>query len=370
MNGFSLRRTAYIAYKEFHHIFRDKGFLFLTLISPAFMLVLLAYVFSFDVEYTQLALLDFDQSQASQQYASALTADGELDFVRHPTNYEEAELLLERGAVVGVLVIPPDFSEDLLAGRTASAQLLVDGSDTFAAGAATASVSQRTSAFATQQAGGLPEVFNVEARVWFNPALRSQYSMVPGLMPIVLILPAMAAALGATRERQSGTFETLATTPVIGTEYLVGKLGAYMLSGLLGTLLALGVAVFWFQVPFRGSLFLYMLLTADYFFAMMGVCLFVSNFTESQQTATVIILLAFFMPSFFMTGLFTPVDTTSPASMAFSYMQPATHFLVISRWLALKASGARLLWPEALALVGMGAGSVGASIFLFKKKVG
>jgi ABC-2 type transport system permease protein len=346
MVGFSLRRMAYITYKEFHHIVRDVGF-----------------------EYTQLALLDFDQSQSSQQYASALVADGELDFTRHVSSYEEAEHLMERGAVAGVLVIPPGFGADLVAGETADVQLLVDGSDAFVAGAATSSVSQRTMAFSLESTGGLPEVFNVEPRVWFNPTLRSQHSMVPALIPIVLILPAMAAALGATRERQTGTFETLATTPVLGMEYLVGKLVAYMLTGLMGTLLALGVAVFWFRVPFRGSLALYMLLTADYFLAMMGACLLVSNFTESQQTATVVILLIFFMPSFFQTGLFSPVDTSSIVSLISSYSLPSTHFVVISRWIALRASGPGLLWKESLALVGMGLASIGTSIFLFKKKV-
>jgi ABC-2 type transport system permease protein len=206
--------------------------------------------------------------------------------------------------------------------------------------------------------------------VWYNPTLRSQYSMVPALIAIVLIMPAMATALGATRERQTGTFETLVTTPIKGTEYLMGKLAAYMSTGLAGTLLALAVAVFWFGVPFRGSLLLYLLLTADYFLAMMGACLFVSNFTNSQQTATVVILLAFFMPSFFQSGLWLPVDTSSPVSTLSSYMLPSTHFMTISRWIALRASGPDVLWREVLMLVGMGLSSLAASVFLFKKKVG
>lgn len=368
--NFSLRRMLRMTRKEFNHIVRDPGFLFLAVISPAFLLVLLGYVFSFDVEYSRLALYDRDQSQLSQQYVSFLGADGELDFVRQVGSYDEAYSLMERGAVAGLLVVPPGFGTDLSAGRVANVQLLTDGSDTSLASAVGNSISARTAAFALQQTGGFPQVFEVEPRVWFNPTLRTQYSMVPGLVPIVLVLPSMAAALGATRERQTGTFETIVTTPVSGMEFLTGKLLAYVLTGLVGTLLALVVAVGLFDVPFRGSVFLYLLLTADYFLALMGMCLLISNFTSSQQTATVVILLMFFMPSFFQSGLFLPVDQSSFISVLSSGFQPATYFVTISRWIALRSAGPGLLWREALTLVGMGLVAISASIFLFKKKVG
>jgi ABC-2 type transport system permease protein len=147
------------------------------------------------------------------------------------------------------------------------------------------------------QASPFRAPFDVRMRVWFNPNLESQYAMVPGLMAIVLILPAMAVALGVTREKETGTFETLSTTPIQGLEYLLGKLVVYLSLGLIGTLLALAVAVFWFRVPFRGSLLLYMLMTVVYLFATMGFCLIVAHFVASQRTATSVVLLTLFIPA-------------------------------------------------------------------------
>ena len=139
--------------------------------------------------------------------------------------------------------------------------------------------------------------------------------------------------------KESGSLETLVTTPVLGREYLLGKLMVYLLLGVVGAGSAFALAVFWFRVPFRGSVGLFVLLTADYLFALMGLSLFISNFVASQRTVSAIIPLAFFIPSFFLTGLLLPIDTSSAISQALSYSLPATHYITIARGLALKGIG-------------------------------
>jgi ABC-2 type transport system permease protein len=365
----SLRRIVAIIVKEYKHIWLDPGFFFLTVLSPAVLLTLLSYVFTFDVDNANLAVINQDQSPQSFEYVRMLTADGSVTVVATARNYDEAVELFKAGRADVALIIPPGFGSSLIAGEKAPVNLVVDGSDAGTAYQVINSIQQRTATYSGSLASVGRAPFDVRIRVWFNPNLDSQHSMIPGLMALVLILPAMAVALGVTREKETGTFETLITTPVQGREFLVGKLVVYLSLGLIGTLLALAVAVYWFRVPFRGSLGLYMLLTADYMFAIMGFSMVVAHFVSSQRAVTSAILLSLFIPSFFMTGLILPVDQSSPVSQAMSFGLPATHYIIISRGVALKGLHLDALVPEALVMLAMGTIAMLVSILLFTKKV-
>lgn len=365
----SLRRLAAIIVKEYKHIAFDSGFLFLTVLSPAVLLTLLTYVFSFSVQKANLAVQDQDQSPQSVEYVRALTADGDLSVIETADSYDDVLDLIKAGRVDAVLIIPPGFGRDLTARKPTPVHLVLDGTDPSTASQVSNSIELRTNAYMRSQVGSFRAPFDVRMRVWFNPNLESQFAMVPGLMAIVLILPAMAVALGITREKESGTFETLSTTPIRALEYLLGKLVVYLSMGLVGTLLALAVAIFWFKVPFRGNLLLYLLLTADYLFATMGLCLIVGHFVPTQRTATSAILLILFIPGFFQTGLTFPIDRSSLMAQMSSYSLPATHFVIISRGIALKGLSLDALWTPALVLLIMGLGAVLASAMLFKKKI-
>lgn len=193
--------------------------------------------------------------------------------------------------------------------------------------------------------------------------------MVPALLAIVLIMPTMALALALTREKESGTLEGLLATPVSGPEYVVGKLLAYIVAGLVSAVLALLVAVLWFGVPFRGSLAVYLLLAAVYFLACMGATVVIANVVKSQQTAMFIVLIIFIVPSFFLAGLISPVSTESLASMLTSYALPSTHFVEISRSVFLKGLGLEQMLRPSLILLGMGLGALAIGLLRFKKKV-
>ena len=365
----SLRRTVAVILKEYKHIWQDPGFFFLTVLSPAVLLTLLTYIFSFNIQSADMAVINQDRSPQSFEYIRALTANGDLTISEAIQSYDEAVKMLKGSRVDAVLVIPPGFGDKLSAGESSPVNLVVDASDPSTASQVIGAIEQRTQIYSQSMSDSTRVPFDVRMRVWFNANLDSQYSMVPGLMAIVLILPAMAVALGITREKESGTFETLSTTPIQGPEYRIGKLAVYLSLGLVGTLLALGIAVYWFHVPFRGNLGLYILLTADYLFATMGFCLVVAHFTPSQRTATSVILLTLFIPSFFLTGLLLPLDESSFANQLTSFGLPGTHFIIISRGVALKALSITSLWPEALTLAMMGLIAVIASIRLFTKKI-
>ncbi|HEY64719.1 MAG TPA: ABC transporter permease [Caldilineae bacterium] len=368
----SLRRTLAILRKEFHHIARDPRLLFLVTFSPAFLLLTFSYVFAMDLGQVTMAVLNQDRGRLSRDYLAALTADGDVRLVQEVASYEEADQLLVAGQVDVVLVIPPGFEEDALGGHGAQVQLLVDGSDTNIARQTIGEFSARTSVFAAKlPTPGITMRPFVEpvTRVLYNPGLKSLISMVPGLMAVVLIMPALALTLALTREKEVGTFETLITTPVRGTEYLIGKLTAYITAGLVSAAIALLVALLWFHVPFRGRLAELFLLTIVYYGASMGLSLVLASFIKNQQTAMFVMLLVSFVPSFFISGLVIPIDKTSLGSAAMSYSLPTTHFIAITRGIFLKGARLSHLWMPAIALGGMGSIALALSVLLFKKRV-
>jgi len=369
----SLYRTVAILRKEFHHITRDVRLLFLVTFSPAFLLLTFSYVFAMDLEQVTMAVMDQDRSRLAREYLAALTADGDMRLVAEVGSYEQANRLLVAGQADVVLVIPPGFERDAKGGRGASVQLLVDGADTNTARQTISEFTARTHAFALT----LPEPrlkllpsLEARSRVLYNPSLKSLVSMVPGLLGIVLIMPALALTLALTREKEVGTFETLIATPVRGPEYLIGKLITYMGAGLGSAIIAQMVAILWFRVPFRGQPAVFLLLTLVFYSASMGLSLVLATFIKNQQTAMLIMLLVSFVPSFFISGLITPVDTSSTSSLVMSYSLPATHFTAIARGVFLKGLRLPQLWQPALALLGMGASALTFSILLFKKRVG
>jgi ABC-2 type transport system permease protein len=348
------RRLAAILRKEMLHIFRDPRNLFLVTVSPAFLLFLLAYIFSFEVSQLRLAVMDLDRSPLSRRYVAVLTND--QDFVLAQID-------------VG-LVIPPGFADTIYAGRAAQVQAIIDGSDAFAGRQAISSLGTKSARFVAG-AGGVSLVaqpIEMRTQTFYNAGLKSLNSLVPGLLAVVLLMPTLALALALTREKESGTFEGLVATPVSGAEYLLGKLATYIFMGLVSACLAWLVAVFWFQVPFRGSLPVYLLLAADYFLACMGVVVVVASFVRSQQTALFIVLLVFVVPSFFLAGLIMPVETGSVGGWLTSFALPSTHFVEISRTVFLKGLGLGYLLRPALVLLGMGLGALAAALALFRKR--
>ncbi len=369
----SLRRAAAIVRKEILHIIRDPRNLFLVTVSPAFLLFLLSYIFSFDFGQFNLAVLDLDRSSLSRRYLDSLTSDQDMTLAYTVSSYEEIDPLLVRGRIDAALVIPPGFADTLHSGQPARVQAIVDGTDPFAGAQIVSSLTARTGVFAAGTGSQKPmiEVQSVEVRAqaWYNAALKSMNSMVPGLLAIVLIMPTMAMALALTREKETGTLEGLIATPVSRMEYLMGKLVAYIAAGLVSAVLALLVAVVWFKVPFRGGLAVYLLLTADYFLACMGATIVIADFVRSQQTAMFIVLIIFVVPSFFLAGMLSPVSTASLGSMLTSYALPATHFVEINRSLFLKGLGLAQMLRPALALLGMGLGALAIGLFRFRKKL-
>ena len=373
------RRVLSIMRKEWWHITRDRASFVLLMLSPVLALVTMAYAFSVDIKDVAIGVLNQDLSPLSRQYLAQLGSTDALRLEAWPRNLDEVEQLMMQGRVKAVVVIPRGFVQDLRAGRTAAMQVVVDGTDPNTAGHAIQHISAHTEHFAAQQAtrqlarAGLPidrlSSIDLRLRAWYNPSLRFTVSMVPALVGIVLSVPAMAASLAMAREREWGTMEGLIATPIRRGELIVGKLVPYVLAGLLSVPLCVATAVYGYDVPFRGNLWIYLALSVVFLFATMSISLLLSVFTKSQQVAIIGSMTVFLFSGFFFSGLLIPFAIMGPVLKMEAFMFPTTHFVIISRGVFVKGAGLAELQGYVAALAGIGVIFLTLTALMFKKKL-
>jgi ABC-2 type transport system permease protein len=365
------RRLFSILKKEYRHILREPRTMWMVFLSPAFVLIALAALFAPGSGQVDLALWDHDRSNLSRQFVDTLSSDSDFS-VTHVSDYEEIEGLMVSHRVDAAVIIPPGFASTVQRGDTALVQVVLDGVDTFIAAQATSSLLGHAADFGITLSQNLSvpsQPLQVHSQDAYATEAGRRGSMIPGLIPIVFSLPAMAAALALARERETGSLESLIATPVRGTEYLLGKLIAYVTASLIGLFPVWMEVTFMFGVPYRGNPLMLILMTVVFLLACMGQAILIGSLVRSQQTATVIALFVFFVPGFFLAGLIDPIDRTSVISTAMSSLLPITHFVTISRALFIKGAGLAEVWRPALALLGLSAGWMGLGALTFKKRV-
>jgi ABC-2 type transport system permease protein len=340
-------------------------------LSPAFVLIALSMVYTSGPSRIELALWDQDRTPLSRQFVSTLNSDADFS-LEGVDGYEQIESSLTSADVDAGVVIPTGFADTVQEGGTASVQVILDGVDTVVAERVTSSLLGHAVDFGAQLSEqhlvSAPAI-RIKPQSAYLPRTSEQHSMVPGFIPIVFLLPVMAAALALAREREKGTLEVLVATPVRSIEYLGGKLVAYVTAALVGLLPVWLAASLLFNVPFRGNPVVLILLTADFLMASIALAIVLGNLVHSQQAATVLSLLVFFVPAFFLSGLTEPIDTSDVVSTVISYLMPATHFVTICRALFLKGASLVELWRPSLMLVGLSAIWVGLGALSFRKRV-
>jgi ABC-2 type transport system permease protein len=341
--------------KEYRHIVREPRTLVMVFLLPAMVLVTLALIFTNDGGRIDVAVWDQDRTSLSRQFAATLSSDSDFA-VDYVADYSEIEAQMVEHRVDAAIVIPPGFGDTVQQGSTAPVQVILDGVDTFIAGKATGSLLGHAASFGvalSKQLAIQPPPLRILPQSVYLPDTAKLDSMVPGLIPVVLSLPVLAISVALAREHETGSQEALITTPVRGIEYLGGKLVAYVTTALLGLGPIWLVATVLFGVPFHGSGLVLGLLTVDFLLASMGMAVFIGNLVRSQQAATIVSLLAFFVPGFFLGGLLEPIDTSNTLSAAISYLLPTTHFVQICRAVFLKGATLFELWQPAAALFGI-----------------
>jgi ABC-type Na+ efflux pump permease subunit len=375
----SIRKTLSVMRKELRHILRDQISFILVTISPLLLLFTMGFAFSVDIKNVKVAFLDQDQSSMSRQYLAQLESAEDLDLSYQAGNYHQIERWFMADKIRAAVIIPQGFKDDLKKGRTVGLQVLIDGTDPNTANHAIRHIVLPTEDFAAQwiaarldQAGTPVEhLSSIDLRLstWYNPSMKFTVGIIPALVAVVMSMPAMAATLAITREKERGTLEGLIATPIARSELLVGKLVPYIFTGLLSVVLCVAEAVFIFDVPFQGNLLLYLLLSVDFLFASLSIALMLSAVINDQQAAMLTSMLIFLFSGFFLSGLLLPLVSMGPLVKMESLMVPTTHFVMISRGIFTKGQGLGPLWGYAVALLGMGVLFLLLSTLLFRKKL-
>lgn len=372
----SLRHLFAVVRKEVRHILRDRGTFVLVLVTPVTLLFIMAYALTVDIENVPVAILDHDRSAISRAFVQRIGAGEDLDLLAQVNTLEGIERLLIEGAVKAGVVIPPGFGQDLLAQRGLRLQVIIDGTEPESGTFAMQRVSNRTEAFVTEllaDAGSwaaLLRPIDVSVRALYNPSLKPRVDLVPGLISMVLGLPALSVALALAHEREHGTLEQIMVTPITRAELLLGKMIPYVLIGLINVVVIPLVAIAAFRIPFRGSFGLFFLLSIVFLFAMLSMGTLIGVFMRTQPAALALSFLVIFFPGFFMTGIFFPIVAMPDELQMEAMLLPGTHYAIITRGIFLRAVGVEVLWPNVLALVGLGVVLTGIAAFTFKKRLG
>ncbi len=362
-----------MARKEGIQLARDRRSLLLAFALPLALLVFFGYAISFDVRDIRMAVVDQSRTAQSRDLIDAFLAAGYFDLVARPAEPIEAKRLFARGEALMVLVIPPDFANDLGSGRTATIQILLDGSD-----ANTATIALGYAGAVTRTYGqhllmhGVPLRLPVTAnsRVWFNEDLSSRNMIVPGLVAVIMmIIAAMLTSLTIAREWERGTMEQLAATPVSRLEIILGKLLPYLVIGVVDVLVCSLLGILLFGVPFRGSVLLLGGLSLLFLIGSLGLGLFISAATRSQMLATQVSMLVTFLPAFLLSGFMFAIETMPAPLRAITYLVPARYFLVVTRGIFLKGVGVEVLFVQALLMVLFAMVGLGLAVRSFHKEI-
>jgi ABC-2 type transport system permease protein len=372
-------RVLAVSRKEFLHILRDPRSLGMAVAIPILLLLLFGYALTLDVDNVPLAVWDQSASPESREFLSRFEGSRFFD-VRLPAGgYAEIERAIVAGEVQAALVVPRDFTRLLQAGRTATVQFLIDGSDsntaTIALGYAEAAASgySRDVALRAARVAGLPDPsapVSVRPRVWYNADMESKNYIIPGLIAVIMmVIAALLTSLTVAREWEQGTMEQLISTPILARELVLGKLLPYFALGMLDVAVAVGMGEFLFRVPLRGSAALLFGMAAVFLAGALSMGMAISIVTKSQLLASQLAMVLTFLPSFLLSGFVYAIGNMPGVIQAATYLIPARYFVSILKGIYLKGVGLSVLLGEAALLSAFGAAMVLLANRAFRKKL-
>ncbi|HEY9877769.1 MAG TPA: ABC transporter permease [Leptolyngbyaceae cyanobacterium] len=356
--------------KEINQILHNKQLIFLLLFPPTVQLLIFGFALSPDVNHLKMGVVDYAKTYESRELIQSLTANGLFEVVSHPLDETDLAVQVQNGRITTGLIIPPDFTRNLKRGTEAQVQVFIDGVDANTAGIASGYLSQILNQYSlTLLPNPPPRPVTTQSVFFYNPGLISSWFLVPGVMGIVLTLTSsLVSSTTLVREKDTGTLEQLLMTPASNWEILLAKIAPLFFLLMGDVFLALGIAIAIFQVPFRGSLLLYLLLASLYVFVGIGVGLMLATVAQNQQQ---VVLTSFFinLPMIQTSGAIAPIESMPKFFQVLSWFNPLRHFVAIIRGILLRGVGVEVLWPHILMLTVFAIGLMGVSTFQFRRQL-
>jgi ABC-2 type transport system permease protein len=370
--------------KEFIQISRDKRMLLLVFIAPIIQLILFGYAITTDIENISTAIWDLDRTYESRDFISCIENSGNFNLNYYADSEQEITSLLESGDAQVAVKINPGFGKDIKKGNEAKIQIIIDGSDSNSAAVILGYINQisanysmsilveRLNQFKLLKQENIStniDSFSNEIRFWFNPTLKSRFSNVPAVMAFILLISTiMLTSMSIVKEKEAGTIEQLIVTPIKPIELIAGKTIPFAIIGFIDVLLVISVSYSWFKIPLRGNLLILFFSMILYLFATLGVGLFISTISRTQQQAMMSTFF-FMLPAVLLSGFMFPIENMPVIIQYITYLNPLRYFFVIITGIFLKGTGLGILWPQMLALGIIGIIILAISIFRFRKRL-
>lgn len=368
----TLYRIAALIRKELRVILKDPRSRLVLVLPPVLQCLIFGYAATFDLDRVPYALVDQDRSDASRKFAGRL--DGSRIFARVATfdRIDEAEPYLLDNKAVLIVAISADFESDLMAGLPGAVQVIADGRNSNTASIAQSYVGLIATAFGQDwraSKGRSDQAVQVTTRAWYNPQLETRWNMIPSLIgTITMLMTMMLTAMSVAREREEGTLDQLLVAPFRPTEVMIGKAVPSMLVGVTQSSLILLVSLFWFRIPFAGSIPVLYVGLILFLAAAIGIGLFLSSISRNMQQA-MILSFVLLMPFILLSGLMAPTDNMPAVLHYFTLVNPLQYAITITRRVYLEGAGLAQLYPDMLALIAIAVATLPVASWFFRNRL-
>jgi ABC-2 type transport system permease protein len=372
----SLQRIIALLKKEFGQLIKDRRLLPIVFIAPVLQLTFLGFAASLDVKNISMVICDLDKTVESRAFIQRFSNSGYFTIEYATEDYNSIQQYVDNNKVTMALVVPPRFGDKVLRKEPATIQVIFDGSEGNTAAISMGYINQiiigASTEILTDVLGGtgLSGRVDAEVRAWYNPSLKSRNFMVPGVLVLILLITTTnLTAMAIVKEKEVGTLEQIMVTPIRSYELILGKLIPFTIVGMVNVCVVITVMVFGFGIPVKGSVLLLFVLTGAFLMTSLGVGLFVSTISRTQQQAMMTAIFFVMMPMMYISGFVFPIENMPAPLQYLSLGIPMRYYLIIIRSIILKGVGISTLWPQAVMLVLMGSAILVASMLRFRKKL-
>lgn len=366
--------------KEFLQFARDPKMFVIILVAPVIQLIFLGYAANMDVNSINTIVFDKDNSNDSREFIRNFEKSGYFNIIGYENNYDEITEKIDKNKALVAIVIPTDFSKNKNLNRPINVQAIFDGSDGNKAGIAggylqsiIVNYSNNITLEMLNKKGIKIETFpkiEPEVRVWFNPELKTRNFMVPGIVGLLLmIVTLLLTSLAIVKEKEIGTLEQLIVSPLKPYQMIMGKLIPFALLGFVAIIIVLSAMSIVFDIKVKGSILFLFLCSSIFMLNLLGLGLFISIFSKTQQQAMMLSIFGLMMPMVFLSGFSFPIENMPFIIRQITYIIPLRYFMTIIRGIILKGIGFNELWRELLILTLMGISILTLSIKGFKKRL-
>lgn len=345
-------------------------------VLPIVQLCVLVYCATFEMKNINFYVVDKDLSSMSRQLTSKFEGSPFFNLVDKSPLINDAENKLRKNKTDIILHFPSGFERDIVKESKADIQIIVNAIDAAAAGLTQAYALAVVRDFNIgvnikwKSASGkvdIPSQINIEDSFWYNQEMNYKFYMVPGILVLlVTIIGLFLTAMNLVREKEIGTMEQINVTPIKKYQFIAGKLIPFLLIGLLELAIGLTIGHLLFQLPIRSHPGLIFIFATAYLMVVLGMGLFVSTISQTQQQAMFIAW--FFMMIFLlMSGLFTPVESMPKWGQDMNIFNPIAYFIRAIRMLLLKGSGFSDIFKDFISLMVYGTVVLSLAVWRYRK---